>query len=283
MRLTANAQQVAAEILEAFKSGAVPKALAQTFLTRHLDSPCSRWSWRNRLIVALRGHADARGFRQWRQVGRHVRAGAKAFLILGPMVARSHGGNEAEDPGDDRESEGGLKIIGFRGIAVFGYNQTEGEPLPALDRAAAFLETLPLLEVAHRWGLVVKAIAPGGGRLGYYLSGIEIGLAVENLSTWTHELVHAADDRQGTINRAPGQRLDNEVVAELGGAVLLECLGHTVESDRGGAYEYIESYCREHSRDRLSVCTELLERTCSAVELILSTAEALSAQEEVAA
>lgn len=74
MKVTANAQQVAAEILEAFKSGAVPKALALTFLTRHLDSPCSRWSWRNRLIVALRGHADARGFRQWRQVGRHVRS-----------------------------------------------------------------------------------------------------------------------------------------------------------------------------------------------------------------
>jgi hypothetical protein len=33
MKLTANAQQVATEILEAFKSGAVPKALAQTFLS----------------------------------------------------------------------------------------------------------------------------------------------------------------------------------------------------------------------------------------------------------
>jgi len=283
VKLTANAQQVAAEILEAFKSGAVPKALAQTFLTRHLDSPCSRWSWRNRLIVALRGHADARGFRQWHQVGRHVRAGAKAFLILGPMVARSRGGNAAEELGDDTEGEEGLKIIGFRGIPVFGYSQTEGEPLPAVNRATEYLEALPLLKVAHGWGLVVKAIAAGGGRLGYYLSGVEIGLAVENLSTWTHELVHAADDRLGTISRAPGQRLDNEVVAELGGAILLECLGHTMESDRGGAYEYIESHCREHSRDVLSVCTELLERTCSAVELILKTAETLSVQEDVAA
>jgi hypothetical protein len=29
-------------------------------------------------------------------------------------------------------------------------------------------------------------------------------------------------------------------------AILLECLGYSVESDRGGAYAYIESYCREH-------------------------------------
>jgi hypothetical protein len=130
-------------------------------------------------------------------------------------------------------------------------------------------------------GLVVKAIAPSG-RLGYYLSGTEIGLAVENLATWSHEMVHAADDRLGTITHGGGQRLDNEIVAELGGAILLECLGHTVESDRGGAYEYIESYCQKHSRDLLSVCSELLERTCSAVELILATAEELSVKEEEA-
>jgi hypothetical protein len=129
---------------------------------------------------------------------------------------------------------------------------------------------------------LVKAIVPGG-RLGYYRSGIEIGLAVENLATWTHELVHAADDRQGTITQGGGQRLDNEVVAELGGAILLECLGHTVDSDRGGAYAYIESYCQKHSRGLLAVCSELLERTCTAVELILSTAEALGSQKAAAA
>jgi len=71
-------------------------------------------------------------------------------------------------------------------------------------------------------------------------------------------------------------------VAELGGAVLLECLGQTVESDRGGAYRYITTYCERHSRDLLSVCTELLDRTCAAVELILKTATELEAQQEAA-
>jgi hypothetical protein len=54
-----------------------------------------------------------------------------------------------------------------------------------------------------------------------------------------------------------------------------------VESDRGGAYRYIEGYAKEAKRDVLSVCTELLDRSCAAVALILETAEQL--QKEKAA
>ncbi|HEX3528084.1 MAG TPA: hypothetical protein VH988_13555 [Thermoanaerobaculia bacterium] len=280
MRVTPNAQKVAAEILEAFRSGAVPKALAITFLTRHLDSPSTRWSRRNRLIAALRGHSDARGFRQWGEVGRHVRAGERAFYILGPCVIRKK--NQTENAPDltiDEEED--LEVSGFQAIAVFGYDQTEGEPLPEREETAPFLEALPLLEVARHWGLRVISVSPDR-HLGYYLPGVEIGLAVKNLATWTHELVHGADDRLGTLTRGRGQKLDNEVVAELGGAVLLECLGHMVESDRGGAYRYITVYCERHSRDLLSVCTELLDRTCAAVELILKTATELEARQEAA-
>jgi hypothetical protein len=278
MKLTDKAQQVASEILTAFENGTVPQALAITFLARNLESPCSRWSWRNRLLVALRGHADARGFRQWQEVGQHVRAGQSALYILGPLQVKRHRDAESE-PGSDEEP--GTRLVGFRCIPVFGYDQTEGEPLPELERASTFLQTLPLLEVAHHWNLLVKVVAPGG-RLGYYRWDTEIGLAVENFATWAHELVHAGDDRLGNLARKSGQKLDNEVVAELGGAILLECLGHTVESDRGGAYQYIASYCQQHSRDLLTVCTELLERTCAAVELILQTAETLANREEAA-
>jgi len=279
MKLTPKAQEVAAQILDAFKSGAVPKALAVTFLARNHVSPCSRWSWRNRLIVALRGHADARGFRQWQEVGRRVRAGEHALLILGPCHVKDN--RRSRETDETSSDEPGMKLVGFRCIPVFGYDQTEGEPLPELEKASAFLETLPLFEVAHSWGLVVKAVVPGG-RLGYYRSGIEIGLAVENFATWTHELVHAADDRMGNLTRSGGQRLDNEVVAELGGAILLECLGYTVDSDRGGAYKNIELYCQKHERDLFAVCSELLDRTCAAVDLILKTAEELNARQEAA-
>ena len=104
-----------------------------------------------------------------------------------------------------------------------------------------------------------------------------IALGVENLSTWSHELIHAADDRLGTLTKRPGQQLDNEVVAEFGGAVLLECLGFSVESDRGGAFEYIEAYAEKHKKSAIGVCTDLIERTCACVVHILETAEELAA------
>ena len=56
---------------------------------------------------------------------------------------------------------------------------------------------------------------------------------VQNLSTWAHELIHAADDRLGKLGKC---KVNNEVVAELGGAVLLQCLGKPVEADLGGAW-----------------------------------------------
>jgi hypothetical protein len=82
MQYRGRAQAVAQEILDAFEQGRIPEALAQVFIHRETDSPCNAWSWSNRLLVALHGHHDARGFRQWKKVGRGVRKGEKSFSIL---------------------------------------------------------------------------------------------------------------------------------------------------------------------------------------------------------
>ena len=267
------AQQIADEILEAFENGSVPKALARIFICRGTDGPSEAWSWRNRLLVALRGHYDARGFRQWKQVGRSVKKGSKAIYILGPCKAKVTVEEEAED-GEEKLEE---RVVGFTPIPVFGYQQTEGEPLAGEEEAAEFIDALPLVEVARAWELdVITYAAPGSPKLGFYRGGQLIALGVENISVWAHELIHAADHRLGTLTHGPGQRLDNEVVAELGGTVLLECLGCETESDRGGAFEYLKTYAEQHGRELLSVCTEFLERTCKCVAFLLDTAEELA-------
>lgn len=263
-------QQIAQQILDAFQAGTVPAALAQVFIRhkKHSDYPAARWSWGNQLTAALAGHYDARGFRQWQQVGRNVRKGERAFYILGPCMVKDKDAEPSEEPT--------FRLVGFTAIPVFGYHQTDGDPLPGHEEEEAFVDSLPLVAVARAWGLSLATFdAQAGGALGWYRHGASIALGVENLSTWAHELVHAADDRRGTLARRPGQDLGNEVVAEFGGAILLETLGYSVESDRGGAYQYIESYAKTAKRDVLSVCTELLDRSCAAVALILATAEEL--------
>jgi hypothetical protein len=102
----------------------------------------------------------------------------------------------------------------------------------------------------------------------------EVGAGCERLLA--ESIKDVADDRRKTLARGRGQKLSNEVVAEFGGAILLECLGYSVESDRGGAYAYIQSYCREHKADVLTTCTDLLDRACAAVALLLATAQELS-------
>ena len=134
------------------------------------------------------------------------------------------------------------------------------------------IESLPLMEVARQWGLSVETFeGEGSGRLGCYRPGKGIALGVKNLSTWAHEMVHAADDRSGGLTEW-GQHWRSETVAELGGAVLLHVLGFRHEADLGGCWAYIRHYAKQQKVDVLEVCGRVLDRTCRAVALLLDTA-----------
>lgn len=263
-------EAIARDILSAFESGELPAVLAQVLIKRNVEVPSKYWTWTNRTVGILRGHVYAAGFRQWEELGRHVKRGERSFHILAPKTQKVE--NEDAETGERVKRS---IVVGYQPIAVFGYLQTEGKPLPGAEGETSFIEALPLLEVARAWGLSVEAysITDNPKALGYFVPGLGIGLATENLSTWAHEMVHAADHRLGTHT---GKGMESEVVAELGGTILLSCLGHQEGSDQGGAFVYIEAYCKEHKKKVLSVCTELLERTCRCVAYLLDEAERIA-------
>lgn len=270
MHLLNKAGEAAADILKAFENpNDLPKPLANVFVRRNDGAPCRQWSWRNQLIVAIRGHREARGFRQWETAGRRVKKGEKAFRILAPLAKklREHGTDEER-----------VAVFGFRGTPVFGFDQTEGDPLAEAEgETDDWLKALPLRGVAEAWGLTVEGYDGGKARyLGAYRHGSGIALGVKNLSTWCHELVHAADDRNGTMTK---NKVKKEIVAELGGAVLLTLLGYDHEADLGGCWEYVRCYAGDEKIEVLSACGKVLDRTCGAVALILDTAEALRSGE----
>jgi hypothetical protein len=263
------AEVAAQKILWAFEDpNSLPKPLAKIFIRRR-DSPhCRRWSWSNQFLVVIHGFSDARGFRQWQEVGRNVRKGAKAIYILGPVhkkvIDRKTGGEK-------------VIVVGFKGVPVFGEQQTEGRPLPCGDPdIEKWVKSLPLFAVAKRWGLFVGTFdGEGMGYLGRYIYGEAIELGVKNLATWAHEFVHAADDRNGSL-KEKGQHWRPETVAELGSAVLLEVLGLKQEADLGGCWDYIQSYAAKEKISVTEACLTVLDRTCAAVGLILDTAEEIS-------
>ena len=268
MKFYGKAEQSANNILEAFRNpNRLPKPLAQVFIYRKDNVPCRSWSWRNQFLVALEGYRDARGFRQWEEVGRRVKKGERAFYILSPVTKKLE---------DEKTGEEKTVTYGFKGTAVFGLEQTDGEPLPPPDpQALRWVEELPLIKVARDWGLSVESFnGKGASYLGAYRLHTGIALGVKNLSTWAHELVHAADHRNGKLKEL-GQHWRSETVAELGGAVLLQILGHPHDADLGGCWQYIQRYAEKAGLEVIDACGKVLQRTCEAVALILDTAEEL--------
>jgi hypothetical protein len=87
------------------------------------DRPMIHWSWMNQAIARMHGYTDARSFRAWMTVDRKVKKGEKAFYILKPHTFK------IEDEGEKDK----IGIRGFGGQPEFGYEQTEGEPLPQLE------------------------------------------------------------------------------------------------------------------------------------------------------
>jgi len=267
------AEEAAKRIMDLFQSGDVPAALAPIFIRRHENTPCRAWSWSNQLLVALYGHDDARGFRQWEEVGRHVKKGERGFPILIPCHVKRQEENQETGQKEER-----MVLVGFKHCIVFGYGQTEGEELPGNEWARQFIDALPLIDVVKRWGLTVQTYngstrAPLG-KYRFSTGNRAIALGVENLATWAHELMHAADDRLGNLTEH-GQHWRSETVAELGGAILLTCLGLEKDAAAGGCGEYVQAYARDAGLEPATACQRVLKRACAAVALVLSEYDAL--------
>ena len=110
---------VLSSILESFKSGNIPDVVAKAIMFPIPDLPSSHWSLLNRTLMFLSGSADARGYRQWLSVDRHVVKGTKAIYILVPFIKKS----DAEDtPGEEK------RLMGFGCKPVFRVEDTNGEP-----------------------------------------------------------------------------------------------------------------------------------------------------------
>src|SRR4030042_1827054 len=73
-------------LLKIFKEDNLEKVARAVF--RGGDIPADKWSFLNRVLMYLNDTEDARGFRQWQQVGRYVKKGSRAFYIIGPVTRR---------------------------------------------------------------------------------------------------------------------------------------------------------------------------------------------------
>ena len=251
-----------AEILTMFESGALPEAIAQTRIIRERhDRPMAEWSLGNQLLALIHGTDDARGFRQWEQVGRHVRRGSRAFSILGPCTVK-----RTETDAETGEEVRRVVVTGFKAIPVFRLEDTEGEPIEYPDYAPA--ELPPLVDVAERLNVPVRySPVPANERGHFSLVRGEIVLGTLDVDTFFHELGHAAHATLEPLQG--GQNPRQEIIAETVAAVLCKLYGY--DGYLGEARDYVGFYAGAEKPERAVM--RLLADVRRVLDVILAPGE----------
>jgi antirestriction protein ArdC len=255
-------KQVLNVILEKFKSGDIPEALAYSMFPI-AEIPSAKWSLMNRTLMFLSGTMDGRGYKQWQQVDRFVRKGSKAFHILVPFIRKNK-----DEEGDDRQF-----LIGFGCRPVFRKEDTDGKEL---EYETIELPELPLIERAKEWGISVRAI-PGNYRFnGYYsFNRKEIALATPEEKVFFHELSHAGHEKVKGGLRG-GQDALQEIVAELSAAALCKLVGKQGKDTSGNSYRYIEKYAGRINMSPYRACLKVMSETEKVLNLILKGDDAMT-------
>ena len=261
------AKECLQRIVDLFKAGNIPKALAVATIPPQTDIPSAKWSIGNRVLQFLADTSDARGFRQWQKADRKVKKGSKAFCILGPNTRVI---KETDDNGTEAEK---TIVTGFHAIPVFRAEDTDGEPLPYEPATPP-----PLADVAERFGLSVSYQTFASKYYGYYQGGSKrIVLATHESKVFFHELAHAAHERiEGDLKG--GQVPSQEIIAELTAATLAQM--YCPDVNLGFSYEYVKSYAEKSRRTMERACLAVINTVGKVLDEIITTA--ILVKEEVA-
>lgn len=251
-----NFTEAVENIVAMFTEEKFPAQLARVLIKRadsDTEKPSDRWSILNQLIMLNTGKTtDARTYKQWNEVGRYVKKGAKAFQIIAPIVKKVKT--------DDDEEE--ARLIGFRGMSVFSVENTEGKEITIADYTPKTVDinAEKLIRITEKLGCTVSYLPYGGKVLGTYNpSERKIILRSEDYDVLAHEVGHFLHDVTEGINSV--DRNTAEVIAELTSAVLCEMNG--VHGYERQSFYYIREYSRANDA----------KAVIKAINKVLSTVE----------
>lgn len=255
--ISAKAQETIDRVIAKFQAGDLSEVVELAKIKRQQGDTCPSSDWTlSNLILAFfttEGSLDCRGYRQWQQVGRQVQRGQKSGCILVPMHKTIT---------DDDSDKARKVLVGFKAVAVFGLEQTEGDDLPAFDYTPA--ELPHLYDVAHAMGIAVQ-FAPTGELGACATDGKHIALGTDHPKTFWHELGHAVHARiEGKLKG--GQDALQETIAEFTACVLALLYGQDYS---GNAWQYISHY----NKDPLAAIMQAL----GTVELVVAEIESVQA------
>ncbi len=167
-------------------------------LTSYLDAMVHfhNYSFGNVLAIARQKPqaTNVAGMWAWNQLGRRVKRGEKGIAILAPMIAKTRK-DEARIEGE-ATTNGRTALLGFRKVYVWDESQTEGAPLPEMEKVTgevgAYLDRLRDHVIAQ--GITLEyneSIAPAlGAAFGTTIRLLPGQTKPEEFTTLVHELAH---------------------------------------------------------------------------------------------
>lgn len=227
-------------------------------LTQAVEEITTGDDWRAFLVMAARFHTYSpnnvlliliqrpeatrvAGYRTWQSMGRQVRKGEKGLAVLAPCTYRrkDEGAQAAATPPADPtkapdDTKPAKVLRGFRVVHVFDVSQTEGDPLPELERPALLEGDAP----AELWDQLANQVQEAGfslergecnganGCTSYLTRTVRVRSDVDpaqGAKTLAHELAHVKL-HDGT-EYATGCRGRAEVEAESVAYLVCEAAG----------------------------------------------------------
>ena len=246
-------------------------------LTAFLDAMAHfrNYSFGNVLLIARQKPqaTNVAGMWAWNQLGRRVKRGEKGIAILAPMVAKTRK-DEAKSDGED---SGKPSLLGFRRVYVWDESQTEGAPLPELDKvtgeAGVYLDRLR--GYVNAQGITLEyneSIAPAlGMAFGNTIRLLPGQTDAETFTTLVNELSHLM--LKHTERRTATTKTVRETEAEAIAFVVGKAIGLTTST---ASADYISLY-----HGNAALLTESLEavQQTSSVILAAITVEEFVSQE----
>ena len=236
---------------------------------------------------------DYRGIGQWKEVKRDVEAGSKPVYILAPNMMKFEKrsyiddkgkkivlkGKDKAPKGKDENKEEISVPVSFRGVPVFGDDQTFGKPIVYTKLK---LPELPYAAVSKFLGI---KIIPRAFNNDYYGSWNQtakvIELATPDQTTFFHELSHAVDGYILSFKGKKlkgGQQIDQELVAQFSANVIAYIRGYKIEESTAYTKRYVTSYAGENFEN---VLIKLISRIERIVEFIVNFKHAKSPNREM--
>lgn len=219
------------------------------------------------------------GFHTWRTLGRAVRKGERGIAIFAPMMLKSKEDNAPSDAGATTESESKPRLR-FRVVYVFDVTQTEGDPLPALDRVTGDPGVmLERLEAAVRSSGITLVTAEGlGGADGLSEGGaitLRAGLSpAERFSVlaheWAHEILHQSE--------SPEQRPEKVVRETEAEAVAFVVSSAAGLAPGGSAADYIRLY-RGDAETLAASLDRVQKAACRILDAVMGNEEPAASKE----